>query len=398
MKKIKSVLFVVGIMVLVGVGYIVTDSFAQPHREVADLKGNPLSFDEYADFFENLAEEKGGAYAFQALLQADIAPGTDLHLLGHVVGDILYKQKGIDGIYDCTPDFRNACSHSIVVGLFSEEGKGALNEIAEACSNAPGGSGAYTMCFHGLGHGILAYANYNFEQAIEMCAQTGSEARQNREYVECVGGATMEMFAGVHDRNAWELEKDNYFKEDDPLAPCNASFMPELVRPICYTYLTPHLFVSAGADLARPQPEDYEKAFTYCDEIPKKNRAEWEACYGGFGKEFLVLAQDRDIRDIGSAPKESLQRIREWCALTDNEAGRMACNASALGSLFWGGENNPDASFTFCAIAEDERERNACYRHLSETIVYFMRNTKSAAPLCNRLPEGPHRNFCLNNT
>ena len=69
------------------------------------------SFSELSEYFSVLAKDKGGAHAFEVLRQASVAPGTDMHLLGHVVGDTLYTQEGLEGIRVCTHDFRNACSH-----------------------------------------------------------------------------------------------------------------------------------------------------------------------------------------------------------------------------------------------------------------------------------------------
>ena len=115
------------------------------------------------------------------LKRASVPSGTDMHLLGHVVGDILYAQEGLKGIKTCTHDFRNACSHTIVVGLFSEQGEVALPKIAETCYQAPGGSGAYTMCFHGLGHGVLAYTGYDLTKAAQLCQKTGTTGYNYRE-------------------------------------------------------------------------------------------------------------------------------------------------------------------------------------------------------------------------
>jgi len=368
----------------------------QDYIEVTELNNQHLSFDEYVDYFEHVAEEKGAPYAFEVLRRVNLVPGTDLHLLGHVVGDVLYRQEGIEGIHECTQDFRNACSHSIVVGLFTDRGIEALEDIANACQNAPGGTGAYTMCFHGLGHGILAYSNYDFEQAVELCKKTGTPERNNREYIECVGGTTMEMIAGVHDRNAWEMQQDKYFDETDPLTPCNQSYVPEDARPICYTYLTPHLFEFAGGNLGNLSEEIYIKAFKYCNAIPTTEQESRDACFGGLGKEFIVLAAGRDVRDLGSLDDASLSLVRRWCALTDDPTGELVCNANALGSLFWGGENNPDASFAFCSVATDEQLKNECYAQLAHMISGFLRGTPEGDILCKRLPE-PHRDFCVAN-
>ena len=143
--------------------------------EVSDLSGKNLSFEELQKYFKDLADKKGARYAFAVLKVAPLGPNIDLHLLGHTVGDVLYKQEGASGITACNNDFRNACSHSIVVGLFYDKGEKALGPISEACRKAPGGSGAYTMCFHGLGHGILSYTGYDMAKAAEICKKTGTK-------------------------------------------------------------------------------------------------------------------------------------------------------------------------------------------------------------------------------
>src|SRR5438876_609575 len=82
------------------------------------------NFDQLKSYFHDLAQKKGARYAFEILRQAPLGPNIDLHLLGHTVGDELYKQEGLNGITDCNNDFRNACSHSIVIGLFYDKGEG----------------------------------------------------------------------------------------------------------------------------------------------------------------------------------------------------------------------------------------------------------------------------------
>lgn len=358
----------------------------QNYSEAQELSSKPMSFQEYSTYFQKLADKKGGAYAFQVLGRTSFPPGVDIHLLGHIVGDVLYKQKGVEGIKICTPDFRNACSHSIVIGVLNEKGESALPEIAQACKEAPGGKGAYTMCFHGLGHGVLAFTGYDLKEAVAMCKLVGTPQYHDQEYVECVGGTIMEIIAGVHDRTAWEKQVGNYFKDSDPLFPCDASWMPDEVRGVCYIQLTPHLFTAAGGDLGNLLPTVYPKAFSYCDALPKDSAALRQACYGGFGKEFTVLAQGRDIRAIGSMPTSALQNVRDWCAMANNKDGELACDSFALSSLFWGGENVADASFQFCALATGDAQV-ACYQMLSGQIGYYLGNDAKGSELCKRLPE-----------
>src|SRR3989344_6471857 len=90
------------------------------YAEARAIGDGARDFKELSDRFAQLARERGGVYAFEVLKQADLPPNTDLHLLGHIVGDELYKQEGLAGIAHCTQDFRNACSHSIVIGTLNE--------------------------------------------------------------------------------------------------------------------------------------------------------------------------------------------------------------------------------------------------------------------------------------
>lgn len=349
---------------------------------------NLISFKEIATYFQNLAKEKGGAYAFEILKVAQIPLNIDMHLLAHTVGDILYKEKGVDGIAVCTHDFRNACSHSIVIGLFFEQDEDALGVIAKACRNAPGGSGAYTMCFHGLGHGVLAYAGYDLEKAVELCKKTGTPLYQNQEAYQCISGSIMEIINGVHDRELWEERHNLYFKVDDPLYPCSASFIPDGARHLCYLYLTPHLFGVVGADVGFPSPNDFEKAFTFCDKIPIDEFGNRDACYGGFGKEFVVLAAGRDIRTstLEQVSDKQLRQSYEWCLLADSKEGTAACVLHATNSLYWGGENDRSLAIRFCSVIDEVYYQRSCFMNLIGNVSFYIQEQTYKKEFCEEIP------------
>jgi hypothetical protein len=347
-----------------------------------------MSFQELSDFFKKLSQEKGAPYAYRVLKIAPVAPNIDMHLMGHIVGDELYKQQGIKGMQVCTQDFRNACSHTIVVGAFFDKGEAAFPEITDVCRKAPGGKGAYTMCFHGLGHGVLAYLNFDLKKAITMCEKTGSKTNQNREAVECIGGTVMEILeGGFHDRATWAEQRVKYVSNEHPLAPCDSDFMPDEARSICYTYLTPHLLEVAGANLGSPTVVDYEKAFPFCDKVPVSQPQNRQACYGGFGKEFVVLAQDRDVRAVEDMSEDRLANVYAWCKLAHNEQGTKACMESAIGSLYWGGENNPKAAIRFCSIIDDSALQQDCAENLIMQVSFYMDDKGYRQNFCSQLPE-----------
>lgn len=354
-------------------------------HDIEDVKNAVPTFQGLAEHFIELSKKKGAPYAFEVLKRAALPPNTDLHLLAHMVGDELYKQEGISGMRFCTNDFRNACSHSVVVGALLEHGEAILPQVRGACEKAPGGKGAYTMCFHGLGHGVLAYTGYAVPEAVALCKKTATQSHKEREFAECVGGIVMEMASGVHDRSAWERQKTVYLKTDDPLFLCKG-FMPEQAKEICYTYITPLLFEAAGADIQAPQPDTFARAFAFCDMLKGRDASGRAACFGGFGKEFVVLAQDRDIRRIEDTTTEQMGEVYSWCTLAGNREGMKSCLSSALNSLYWGGENTFTVAVRFCGVIDDTQFRDTCFSELIGNVSFYNEDTEYRIGFCNALP------------
>ncbi len=397
--KISGYSFVIKTALLVNAALIValvipmtTKTGQMP--EINDLKGKNLSFEQLSDYFKKLSEVKGAPYAYNVLRLATLTPGVDLHLLGHIVGDELYKQKGLEGIYICTPDLQNACSHAIVTSYLYEHGAGALEDISGVCKKAPGGKTAYDQCFHGLGHGVLAYNDYDLRPAVTMCQSLAKEGGDGREDINCVGGAIMEMVGGgFHDRNAWSKERKVYFQTSNPLYPCTADFIPDKLKPICYTFLTPHLFDTLDKSIGQAGPAEYQEAIAFCDKVPRSDPNSRNACFGGFGKEFAILAIHRQILDLNSATDEQLANVNNWCTLVKDRDGLQACLMTALGSYYWGGENDPHISIRFCGVITDPAYHDMCFHHLIGSVGYFIADTKYKTKFCSDLPPG-YREDC----
>jgi len=377
----------------VGIFFVVCAAFifaglkqgAAPYAEASTIGQGVATFKELTDRFATLANEKGAVYAFEVLRQATLPPDTDLHLLGHTVGDILYTQKGVAGIADCTQDFRNACSHAVVIGALNEFGPSdsTLKQIDDACKQAPGGSGAYTMCYHGLGHGVFAYFGYDLQKTDAFCKRMGTAKYGYQQYTQCVGGAIMELMGGGgHDHDAWLAAREKYLT-GDPLAPCDTTLITQSAKGFCYIYLTPQLFQAAGAELARPDPATFPKAFSFCDVIPKSQKSNRDSCFGGFGKEFIPLAGDRDIRRVALFSDQAYATAASWCDLSGPQDGKESCIAQEVESVFWGGENDPAASFRFCSLVPGGLQ-SACYRRIAFDIKRYLPEA-AQTQWCNKL-------------
>jgi hypothetical protein len=387
LQKIVAISMCIGLFVFLG-WLFYQEKFAEQYLEVKIVAQEEMDFGELSVFFTKLAQSKGAPYAYEILRRATFSQRTDMHLLGHVIGDELYKQEGIEGMSVCTQDFRNACSHSIVVGYYLAHGEAGLPDIADACRRAPGGNGAYTMCFHGLGHGVLAATGYDFPRTVALCQHNGTPAYMFREGSECVGGAVMEIISGgFHDKAKWEIASKHYLSSDDPLLPCTAGYMPESSRVLCLEYLTPHLVTVAGQsfDLGIPPDDVLIRAFGYCKQI--QDAYQRSACFQGFGKEFIVMAGGNDIRTLPSMTDEQMQQVFSLCSLAGDADGEIACLTHALDSLYWGGENDSNGAIRFCAIMTNQTLQDRCFDHLIGAMRFFVKDEDSRQNFCQNVPE-----------
>lgn len=383
-KHHKGVFMIIAAFIIVDVflGGLFLYVTRVPYPEVLDLEGNTMTFKQLSNYFVNLANDKGAVYSFDVLKRADIPANTDIHLLAHGVGDVLYEQQGIKGILACTDDFRNACSHQIVINALVQEGPTAFPSIADTCRLAPGGKNAYSMCYHGLGHGVLAYNGYDLGKAMDMCNLSGPKA--GNEAVECMGGAVMEMMAGVHNVNVWKKQSLKYFDETDPLAPCDRKVVLKEAKHICYIYLTPHLFKAAGVEPGKtPTDKQITKATSFCAPLSGSDRS---ACYGGFGKEFAPMANNKDIRTIGSITDSGLRKILHWCSAIGVKDGINVCIVEAMRSLYWAGTVDPGIAARFCTLADAIGYGKSCIQTFVGAVGYYVSDRDYRSDVCASLP------------
>ncbi len=368
-------------------GYSLYRVHLLPYPELAEIQSHG-NFNELRDALQDIAKKKGALYAYEILRRAQLPPSTDVHLLGHVIGDELYKQMGESAISYCTDEFRNACSHTVVVGLLLDYGEKALNTISLACQKAPGGVGAYTMCFHGLGHGVLAYENYDLEKTIALCKKTGTAAQHFQEYPQCVGGAIMEIISGgQHSPGIWNAKRPKYLTAVDPLSPCDQSYMPKEVRLFCYMYLTPYLVEAAGGEKNHPDPAVFPKAFSFCRAL-SENDHNREVCVESFGKEFIGWARQSDPRNIMTLTDEELAQMTSWCNLSGNSKDTYLCLKGIQQFIYWGGENDPRASVRFCSFLGKESQslQNSCFKDLTALIGRYVPDLNQRVSVCALLP------------
>lgn len=368
--------------------------------EIKQINNTSKPFTEIASFFRQLAQHKGAEYAYNVLKSATLPPNTELHVLGHTIGEELYKQQGAAGIALCTDDFRNACSHSIVVGLFLEKGESALSEIGEVCRKAPGTSTAYKICYHGLGHGVLAYAGYDLPKAVTLCSKTDTKEGNYAEARQCISGSIMELISGgFHDQAAWRIQRQKYLLSEKPEQTCLQDFLPESARDICFLYLTPYLLDQARTSTIYQDTNTFaytdglKKAFSFCDRLTGQWAAYRQPCYGGFGKEFTVIINQHNIQTLNNITEQQAIDVYKLCELSEDMAGTQACIKIALDSIYWGGQDTDTGALRFCKAQPNDTAQAVCFQRLLLIATAIRGEAYVITSLCPKLPDS-QRKLC----
>lgn len=378
--------------ILLGLSFLAGDKYFHSRNprttypELRQVEGKNWNYDQISSFFTTLARGKGAEYSFKLLKLAKLPPTTDVHLIGHAVGDVLYKQMGAKGIQVCTEELRNACSHSIVTGILLDKGEAGIDSIISACRQAPGGKAAYDICFHGMGHGVLAYNGYDLEKDIAFCQRTLGKM-SGREVPECVGGGIMELVGGGgHDHDKWLVQNKKYLGGSDALYPCNSDLIPDSSKGMCYVYITPQLTSHFNARLGSATYDDLKQAFGLCGSIPNSDFSNKEVCFSGFGKEFVARAQFNDIRRIDQMTDSQLYSIYQRCSIASSHFGVSACLESSVGSISWGGTNDWRTLTRFCSVIDDPYYQAECFKSSIDNMNTWVSSLSIRQDFCRLLP------------
>lgn len=248
---------------------------------------------------------KGPADAYREFVEKNNVKNPQLqHFSAHVIGEVLYRQTGIDGIAFCGSEFSFGCYHGFATLAIAEGGEDALKELDAACEKT---FGPLSGCQHGLGHGVLEYVGYqHLDNALSMCR---SSVYQPVPLLGCTSGVFMEYLtplAGI----AEGLEPEaRDFNPGDPYAPCPS--VQEVYRASCYFEL--------GQWLRQTKDLDYGAV---CGGLSETDR---KYCFLGLGADFTRGWKDAET-------------LIEKCAryAPDDE---LACRAGAAWQLLENGSS-----------------------------------------------------------
>lgn len=232
---------------------------------------DPTRYRETQESWRAYLSAEGPERTYEAFLRTGSAvPYSDAHFLSHIVGDLFYEDRGLDGLRWCANDFGFGCYHGVTGAAFADRGVGVVGELASACDRPE--HGFFLGCIHGIGHGLLAhFGESGLREALEACryVQTGEAVGG------CYGGVFMEHnFRTMQSETGVELRA---LTEGNRFEPCLD--LSDDVRPACL-YELPSWWRASHDSIGVPHAEQYARLGRWCEELSEQDRA---YCFRGVG-------------------------------------------------------------------------------------------------------------------
>jgi hypothetical protein len=332
-------------------------------------------------------EQAGVGKAFEAL-ELIAAPGGDealiseAHGLAHGLGIAAYPgpERLAEVFAQCPFTQISGCHHGVIQGYFldlqARNVKVGTPELDALCQPHRGTGTRFGQCAHGLGHGVMAFANHRLPAALEMCDEVSDGFVRDA----CYGGAFMENIVGAThpehtaethaalgqkagapaaahgehaghegmaadehaghgaaaggDGHAAHAEPWKALDRDDPLYPCNA--VGEKYWAQCYLIQTSSILFFNGGNMA--------KTAETCRAAPETMVP---VCYRSLGRDITSYAS----RDPG--------RTEKLCA-SAGEASYTECIVGASLSLT-DVRADPADGMALCRVVAAAETKSRCY-------------------------------------
>ncbi len=275
-------------------------------------------------------------------LLSDTGGGSsvDCHTQAHHLGRVSYELYGSEAFQFGDSSCHSGFYHGAMETFLAEKGLDNLTQnIKDVCSIFPTSFGHFE-CLHGVGHGLMAYEDYDLPQSLEDCKLLGDSFSIS----SCYGGVFMENVVAGQGQGAIIGHDTKWANHTDPHFPCNALDKNDYqVRYDCYQMQTSWMLTIFNFDYERVAKECLRAG----DMTP--------VCFKSLG------------RDISGNALRNPQTIVTRCAtVTTNKELHKQCIDGAVHVIvdFWG-EKLEDQAVQVCKLLTSQEEKQPCYELLT---------------------------------
>lgn len=299
------------------------------------------------DFLKQVLRERGPHLVVARLAELMPTQNLSCHDRAHEVGRFAYEIFSDQAFKGCSSECHSGCYHGAAEAFFKDKGTENLQaNLSLLCQNERNRFSSH-QCIHGLGHGLMAFTNYELFDALNACDTLSKEEAQS----SCATGVFMENIVG-----SLSKRHSTRYINADPHYPC--TIIPEKYRGSCYFLQTSRMLQLFG--------EDFGKVAKTCSQIG--NIDQKKSCFQSMG------------RDVGGTSKRNVPLAIEKCQHAPPGVFRRGCIAGAVQDTFWDPTGQSEA-LSFCSLLTDKGEVKTCYETIGERASEI-------------LAEGDYRAFC----
>lgn len=292
-------------------------------------------------FLTSAIKQSGPAQVIAALARIMPAHGLACHDRAHETGRVSYEVYGAQAFKLCSSECHSGCYHGAAEAYFHDKGTANLEQnLSTLCSGELNRFFSH-QCVHGVGHGLMAWANYELFDALKSCdTLSGDMARHS-----CWTGVFMENIVGglAREPGSQNFSPDRHYTKyvnSDPHYPC--SRVEEKYKGACYFLQTSRMIQLYNSDFSRVAQA--------CQEAPQSHQ---RSCFLSMG------------RDVGGNNKHNVSAMIEQCQYAPKGMARNACVSGSVQDTFWDRSGKMEA-VKYCSRLTDSEELRECWYTIAD--------------------------------
>ena len=216
------------------------------------------------------------------------------------------------------------------------------------------------QCVHGIGHGLMAWTNYELLDALSLCDHLEDLVDQQ----SCYSGVFMENVVGGLSGSMGHFTE---YLSEDPHFPCNI-LEEKYVLP-CYFFQTSQMVMLFGGD--------FEKVAKACAEAAQIAH---RLCFQSMG------------RDVGGVSRGTPEQAIQLCSYVEDEQNHLDCLDGAVQDSFWDADGAANA-LAFCGMLSDGDQKHRCYSTIIRRAHYIYQTPADLQAFCDKVEDG-YRSRC----
>lgn len=309
-----------------------------------------------------------GSKAVMDDLLVDSGDGAiyDCHQPAHTVGRLGFELYNAEVFKDGSPNCHSGLYHGAMEGFIKLNGVDNLaSNISELCSTFDTDFGNF-QCYHGVGHGVLAYESYDLPAGLALCNQLEDSSGRSG----CYGGAFMENIMVAQGLGAIPGHKTEWIS-DDPHFPCNKIAQDAFTQYECYQMQTSWMRTLYN--------DNGTKIIEQCLKAPAEQIS---VCFRSWGRDLAsIYLRDANAIARGCKDVPMVQNYYDQCI------------SGGLNVIidFWGNKLTNEAAGLCYLVPVNNKEE--CYKDLAYRMNDIFNNSSQHARVC-RYFELEYQNLC----